>query len=146
MNIIIAGTEEAIVMVESGALEVSEEAVADALEFGHAQIKKIVAAIKDLYAQLKPKKVVVPPLPFDQAIYKDLQKKYGDRLHDAANTEKHPKQESYHLIDALKDEIIKTIPKEPQEEMDDKRTLTNRAFDRLPEKLFLATLLTKPLR
>ncbi len=69
MNIIIAGTEEAIVMVESGALEVSEEAVADALEFGHAQIKKIVAAIKDLHAQLKPKKVVVPPLPFDQAIY-----------------------------------------------------------------------------
>src|SRR5438477_260052 len=61
MNIIIAGTDEAIVMVESGALEVSEEAVADALEFGHAQIKKIVFAIKELHAQLKPKKVVVPP-------------------------------------------------------------------------------------
>src|SRR6266403_38828 len=83
MNIIIAGTEEAIVMVESGALEVSEEAVADALEFGHAQIKKIVAAIKELHAQLKPKKVVVPPLPFDENIYKDLQKKYGDRLRES---------------------------------------------------------------
>src|SRR5881628_1226941 len=57
MMFIIAGTDEAIVMVESGALEVSEEAVADALEFGHAQIKKIVSAIKELYAQLKPKKV-----------------------------------------------------------------------------------------
>src|SRR5713226_9663192 len=63
LNIVIAGTEEAIVMVESGALEVSEEAVADALEFGHAQVKKIVAAIKELHSQLKPKKVVVPPLP-----------------------------------------------------------------------------------
>jgi len=94
MNIIIAGTDEAIVMVESGALEVSEEAVADALEFGHAQIKKIVAAIKELHAQLKPKKVVVPPLPFDEGIFKDLQKKYGGRLHDAVNTEKHPKKES----------------------------------------------------
>ena len=60
LNIVIAGTEEAIVMVESGALEVSEETVVDALEFGHAQIKKIVAAIKELHAQLKPKKVVVP--------------------------------------------------------------------------------------
>jgi len=40
LNIVIAGTEDAIVMVESGALEVSEEAVVDALEFGHAQIKK----------------------------------------------------------------------------------------------------------
>src|SRR6266403_1027024 len=59
LNIGIAGTGDAIVMVESGALEVSEEAVADALEFGHAQVKKIVGAIRELYAQLKPKKVVV---------------------------------------------------------------------------------------
>src|SRR6266576_511969 len=136
MNIIIAGTDEAIVMVESGALEVSEEAVADALEFGHAQIKKIVAAIKELYGQLKPKKVVVAPLPFDEAIYKDLQKKYGDRLHDALNTEKHPKKESYHLVDALKEEIIKAIPEEPKKEMDEKRTLTKRALERLRENIF----------
>src|SRR6266704_268165 len=136
MNIIIAGTDEAIVMVESGALEVSEEAVADALEFGHAQIKKIVAAIKDLHSRLKPKKVVVAPLPFDEAIYKDLQKKYGDRLHDALNTEKHPKKESYHLVDALKEEIIKLIPEEPKKEMDEKRTLAKRAFERLRENIF----------
>src|SRR6267142_213103 len=120
MNIIIAGTDEAIVMVESGALEVSEEAVADALEFGHAQIKKIVVA----------------PLAFDEAIYKDLQKKYGDKLHDALNTEKHPKKESYHLVDALKDEIIKAIPEEPKKEMDEKRTLTKRALERLRENIF----------
>src|SRR6266403_1743916 len=136
MNIIIAGTDEAIVMVESGALEVSEEAVADALEFGHAQIKKIVAAIKELYAQLKLKKVVVAPLAFDEAIYKDLQKKYGDKLHDALNTEKHPKKESYHLVDALKEEIIKAIPEEPKKEMDEKRTLTKRALERLRENIF----------
>src|SRR5579872_602974 len=41
LNIVVAGTEEGIVMVESGAFEVSEESVADALEFGHAQIKKM---------------------------------------------------------------------------------------------------------
>src|ERR1700731_810711 len=136
MNIIIAGTDEAIVMVESGALEVSEEAVADALEFGHAQIKKIVAAIKELYAQFKPKKVVVAPLAFDEAIYKDLQKKYGDKLHDALNTEKHPKKKSYHLVDALKEEIIKAIPEDPKKEMDEKRTLTKRALERLRENIF----------
>src|SRR5438445_10678765 len=136
LNIVVAGSEEAIVMVESGALEVSEEAVVDALEFGHAQVKKIVAAIKELHAQLKPKKVVVGPLPFDEAIYKDLQKKYGNRLHDALNTEKHPKKESYHLIDALKDEILAAIPEEPKKEMDEKRTLTARAFERLRENIF----------
>ncbi len=83
MNIVIAGTEDAIVMVESGALEVSEEAVVDALEFGHAQIKKIVGAIKELHAQLKINKVTVAPLPFDESLYKEIEKKYGAKLHDA---------------------------------------------------------------
>jgi polyribonucleotide nucleotidyltransferase len=136
LNIVVAGTEEAIVMVESGALEVSEEAVVDALEFGHAQVKKIVAAIKELHAQIKPVKVVVKPLPFDEGIYKDLDKKHGAKLREALNTEKHPKHESYHLVDALKDEIIKAIPEEPKKEMDEKRALTKRAFERLRETIF----------
>src|SRR6266851_2739546 len=82
LNIVIAGTEDAIVMVESGALEVSEEAVADALEFGHAQIKKIVGAIRELYKRINPKKVTVAPFPFDEALYKEISKKYGERLRE----------------------------------------------------------------
>jgi polyribonucleotide nucleotidyltransferase len=142
MNIVIAGTEEAIVMVESGALEVSEEAVVDALEFGHAQIKKIVGAIKELHAQLKIKKVTVPPLPFDESLFKEIEKKYGARLHDAVNTEKHPKKESYLLIDALKDELKASIP----EEQEEKRVLAKRAFDRLRENIFRDDVLNKRRR
>ena len=142
MNIVIAGTEDAIVMVESGALEVSEEAVVDALEFGHAQIKKIVAAIKELHAQLKPKKVVVPALPFDEALYKEIEKKYGARLHDAVDTEKHPKKESYLLIDAIKDEIKEAIPEDDEE----KRVLAKRAFERLRENIFRDDVLNKRRR
>src|SRR6202045_1530084 len=142
MNIVIAGTEDAIVMVESGALEVSEEAVVDALEFGHAQIKKIVGAIKELHAQLKIKKVTVPPLPFDESLYKEIEKKYGARLHDAVNTEKHPKKESYLLIDAIKDEVKESIPEEDEE----KRVLAKRAFDRLRENIFRDDVLNKRRR
>jgi polyribonucleotide nucleotidyltransferase len=142
MNIVIAGTEDAIVMVESGALEVSEEAVVDALEFGHAQIKKIVGAIKELHAQLKIKKVTVPPLPFDESLYKEVEKKYGARLHDAVNTEKHPKKESYLLIDAIKDELKASIPEEEEE----KRVLAKRAFDRLRENIFRDDVLNKRRR
>jgi polyribonucleotide nucleotidyltransferase len=142
MNIVIAGTEDAIVMVESGALEVSEEAVVDALEFGHAQIKKIVGAIKELHAQLKFKKVTVPPLPFDESLYKEIEKKYGARLHDAVNTEKHPKKESYLLIDAIKDEVKESIPEEDEE----KRVLAKRAFDRLRENIFRDDVLNKRRR
>jgi polyribonucleotide nucleotidyltransferase len=142
LNIVIAGTEDAIVMVESGALEVSEEAVADALEFGHAQIKKIVAAIRELHRQIKPTKVTAAALPFDEALYKEIEKKYGARVHDALDTAKHPKKESYHLVDALKDEIIDAIPEEDEE----KRTLAKRAFERLREEFFRDDILNKKRR
>jgi polyribonucleotide nucleotidyltransferase len=132
INIVIAASEEGIVMVESGALEVSEETVVEALEFGHAAVKKIIAAIRDLHKQIKPKKVVVPALPFDQAIYSNLDKTYGAKLKDALNTEKHPKKESYHLVDELKAEILKAVPEEEEE----KRVLTKRAFERMRENIF----------
>jgi len=131
-NIIVAGTENGIVMVESGAFEVSEEKVVEALEFGHEQVKKIVRGIKELHAQLKPKKVVVEPLPFDKAIYDSLKKTYGAKLQDALNTEKHPKKESYRLVDALLEDILKPIAEDDEE----KRTLTTRAFERLREEYF----------
>src|SRR5262249_126970 len=136
LNIVVAGTADGIVMVESGAFEVSEETVVEALDFGHNQIKTMVGAIKELHAKLKPTKVVVEPLPFDQSIYDSLKKSIGAKLKDACDTQKHPKKESYHLIDELKDEIIKPIPEEPKKEMDEKRALTKRAFDRLREDIF----------
>jgi polyribonucleotide nucleotidyltransferase len=132
LNIVIAGTVDGIVMVESGAFEVSEEKVVEALEFGHAQVKKIVAGIKQLHDQIKPKKVVVAPLPFDQAIYDGMKKTYGAKLQDALNTEKHPKKESYHLVDELQAEILATVPEEDEEKL----ALTKRAFERLREDIF----------
>jgi polyribonucleotide nucleotidyltransferase len=132
LNIVIAGSEDAIMMVESGALEVFEETVVEALEFGHAQVKKIVAAIKELHAQLKPTKVEVAPWPFDQSIYDSIKKTYGAELKDALDTEKHPKKESYHLIDELKAKIVETVPEEDEEKL----ALTKRAFDRLKEDIF----------
>ena len=48
LNIMVVGTADGIVMVESGAKEVSEETVVGAIEFAHEQIKKICAAIEEL--------------------------------------------------------------------------------------------------
>jgi polyribonucleotide nucleotidyltransferase len=132
LNIVIAGSDEAIVMVESGALEVSEDTVVEALEFGHAQVKKIVAAIRELSAQLKIAKVEVAPLPFDQGIYDGLKKSIGAELKDALNTERHPKKESYRLVDELKEKVAATVPEEDEEKL----KLTKRAFDRLKEDIF----------
>ena len=112
LNIMVVGTSDAIVMIESGAKEVKEETVVDAIEFAHTEIKKICAAIGELRAKVgKPKRKVTPP-EFDEAYYKDLQTKIGVRLSDALDTEKHPKAESYELVRAFEKELLDAIPAE----------------------------------
>src|SRR5437016_5809423 len=62
LNIMVVGTSEGIVMIESGAKEVKEETVVDAIDFAHTEIKKICAAINDLKQRAgKPKRSVTPP-------------------------------------------------------------------------------------
>jgi polyribonucleotide nucleotidyltransferase len=142
LNIVIAGTDDAIVMVESGALEVSEDTVVEALEFGHAAIRKIIAAIRELHARVKPEKVTVTPPAFDEALYSSLKQKYGARLQDALDTAKHPKLESYGLVDEIKNEILAEIPEEDEE----RRKLAYRAFERLRERIFRDEMLIRRRR
>ncbi|HXO04895.1 MAG TPA: polyribonucleotide nucleotidyltransferase [Candidatus Sulfotelmatobacter sp.] len=142
MNLIVAGSDEAIVMVESGALEVSEDVVADALEFAHGEIRKIVTAIRELQSRVKPQKVAVTPPAFDEAMYKQMQQQWGEKLRDAVDTQKHPKSESYSLIDGIKAEILKVIPEEDAE----KRKLAYRAFERLRERIFRDDMLLRHRR
>jgi polyribonucleotide nucleotidyltransferase len=142
MNLIIAGSREAIVMVESGSLEVSEDTVADALQFGHSEIKKIVAAIEDLGARVGIKKLEVKPPAFDEALYKEMATKYTDRMRDALDTQKHPKLESYALVDAVKAEIMAAVP----EDDDEKHKLAYRAFERLRERIFRDDMLVRRRR
>src|SRR5262249_56025026 len=60
LNLLVAGTEDAIVMVESGASEMSEATMVQALTEGHNAIKQIVALQKQLRARVgKPKREVV---------------------------------------------------------------------------------------
>ena len=142
LNIVVAGSDEAIVMVEAGALEVSEDTVAEALALGHEQVKRIITAIRELHARLKPVKVVVPPLAFDEELAAQIEKQYGERLHDALDTAKHPKKESYHLVGALHKEILDTIPADQIE----RRKLAARAFERLREKYFRDDILNHKRR
>jgi polyribonucleotide nucleotidyltransferase len=60
LNIVVAGTEDAVIMVEGGASEVSERVLLDAIEYGHSEIKKIVAVQKALRGLAgKPKRPLV---------------------------------------------------------------------------------------
>src|ERR1700745_4467348 len=129
-------------MVESGALEVSEDTVVDALEFAHAEIRKIVAAIRELHKRVNPEKAKVTPPAFDEALYNEIKSKYGERLRDALDTAKHPKSESYGLVDTIKAEIMASIPEDDEA----RHKLAYRAFERLREQIFRDDMLLRRRR
>src|SRR3984893_9683339 len=122
VNIMVVGTADAIVMIESGAKEVKEETVVDAIEFGHTEIKKICAAISELREKAgKPKRAVTPP-EFDQAYYDGLKSKAGADLSDSLDTQKHPKAESYTLVRELKKKLAAEIPADDKAAQDKLKT------------------------
>jgi polyribonucleotide nucleotidyltransferase len=132
LNIMVVGTAEGIVMVESGAKEISEDRVLEAIEFAHEQIKKICAAISDLAGRAGKKKIEVTPPEFDQAYYDRLKQHIGAQLTDALDTSKYPKLESYNKVRELKDQLKAELP-EGDEEAAEK---LSHYFEILRERIF----------
>ncbi|MGA2923818.1 MAG: polyribonucleotide nucleotidyltransferase [Candidatus Sulfotelmatobacter sp.] len=142
VNIMVVGTADGIVMIESGAKEVSEEVVVDAIEFGHTEIKKICAAINDLRNRVGKKKREVMPPEFDQKYYDALKKKVGAELSDALDTKKHPKAESHTLVKDIKKKLQAGIPE------DDEKALAKlkQYYETLRERIFREEVLEKKRR
>jgi polyribonucleotide nucleotidyltransferase len=110
VNIMVVGHKDGIVMIESGAKEESEEIILAAIEFGHGEIKKIVAAIEELVKLAgKPKRAFTAP-EFDEAYFAELKAKIEVRLKDALDTKTHDKLESQDLVKAIKDELAAELP------------------------------------
>src|SRR5450432_962733 len=74
LNIIVAGTEEGIVMVEAGAQQVSEQDVLGAIEFGHQCCKKIAAGIRTLVKLVNKKKREFTSPTLNQEVYATVEK------------------------------------------------------------------------
>ncbi len=60
LELVVAGTEEAIIMVEAGAKEIPEAVMVDALEYGHGVVKEVIALIREL-AEKAGRPIVAPP-------------------------------------------------------------------------------------
>ena len=142
LNIMVVGTADGIVMIESGAKEVSEEVVVDAIEFGHTEIKKICAAIKELQTKAGKKKRAVTTPEFDQAYYDALKKKAGADLSDRLDTKKHPKAESYLLVRELKKKLQAEIPEDDEAA----QAKFKQYFETLRERIFREEVLEKKRR
>src|SRR5271165_1154686 len=147
VNIMVVGTADGIVMIESGAKEVKEETVVDAIEFGHTEIKKICKAINELREKVGKAKRKVEPPQFDDAYYNDLRGKIGAELADALDTKKHPKAESYTLVKDIKKKLAAALPKTGSDKDDDvaKKKLDH-YYEALRERMFREQVINQKRR
>jgi polyribonucleotide nucleotidyltransferase len=132
LNITVVGSSEGILMIESGAKEVPEDKVIDAIEFAHVEIKKICAALSDLRERAGKPKREVPAAEVDEAYYKALKKKIGDELTDALDTAKHAKTDSYAKVKEIKDRLKAELP----EDDDEAKTKLSHYYELLRERIF----------
>ena len=142
LNLIVAGTEEAIVMVEAGANEVSEEIMVEALMLAHKEINRLCRWQKELYKALEIQKREVVGNPFDEEMQRDIADKYAERLRAALDTSTQEKRASYAAVDALKKEVTESYPEDQPEQ----RVMAKMIFDNLKEMVFRDDILNKRRR
>jgi polyribonucleotide nucleotidyltransferase len=87
LDLIVAGTEEAILMVEAGANEIPEAEILDALDIAHAEIKKICALQRDLAAKVGKEKKVFETISVDESVLSAIRSSHGSALEDATQVE-----------------------------------------------------------
>jgi polyribonucleotide nucleotidyltransferase len=140
LDLIVAGSRDAIVMVEAGAKEVSEEEMVQALERAHAAIKEIVAGIDALAAEAAKQKITVSRKEIGKEFYREVEEKVYVPLSEAMRIK--GKLENYDRVDQLLEELIASIPEGEIE----RRTEAKQIFKELKEKVLRAEALERGRR
>ncbi|MDA2937800.1 polyribonucleotide nucleotidyltransferase [Acidobacteria bacterium AH-259-A15] len=140
LNMVVVGTEEAIVMVEASGREVEEEKIVEALEFGHEAIRQIINKIKELAERLNITKRTVEVRSFDPEVERLVEEKATEKILDALRTP--GKLASELKMKACREEIIQMFPEEDEE----KHAQAGPVFDQLKEKIFRRELLEEGKR
>ena len=103
IDLTVAGTKDAIMMVEGGADQVPEEEMLDAIMFAHEAIKELCAFEEKIIAEIGKEKRHFDLYQPDPLIKEDIEKRIGERMVKAISI--FDKLERQHAIDALEDEI-----------------------------------------
>jgi polyribonucleotide nucleotidyltransferase len=133
LDLVVAGSEEAILMVEAGANEVSEAEILDALDIAHAEIKRLCEAQRELQQKAGKEKVEVEVLQVDEAIYKEITERFGAALDEATQVE--DKLERQDATNAVEEQILEALAPAEEEGDTERRTAVKLAFDKLEKEV-----------
>src|SRR5215470_11652075 len=86
LDLIVAGTDEAILMVEAGANGVTEAEILDALDIAHGEIKKLTAAMQELQDKAGKEKLQIEAPEIDAGLLEEIRSSHGQALVDAIAT------------------------------------------------------------
>jgi len=140
MNIIAAGTEDSIVMVEGEAREISEDQLIEAFRFAHPHIQRIVQLQKQVLEAVHRPKRAWAPEPEDEALYEAVRGLASEKINDAIRVaEKHDREER---LDAVEAEVqAALLESHPEREKD-----IAEAYHRLVKKQMRSMVLDEGVR
>ncbi len=134
LELTVAGTEDAILMVEAGAREIPEAEILDALDIAHSEIKKLCALQRELAAKVgKPKlEVVVPQV--DTNLLDQVRREHGAQLDAATQVEE--KLERQDATKAVETAVLEHYAGDPESEgYAERRAAAQMAFDKLERSI-----------
>ncbi len=136
LDLVVGGTEDAILMVEAGASEVSEAEILDALDIAHEEIKKLCAAMHDLRSEAGKEKVEIEPPEVDESILTEVRERFGAELDEATKVvDKLERQEATKRVEEQVLEELSGDPEADPEAYRERRRAVQLAFDKLEKDI-----------
>jgi polyribonucleotide nucleotidyltransferase len=141
LDLIVAGTEDAILMVEAGANEIPEAEILDALDIAHAEIKKVCALQRDLAAKVGKAKKVFETIAVEESLLEQIRDSHGGALDAATQVEdKLERQEATKAVEAaILAQYAPAAPEGASEEeltsARERRAAAQLAFDKLEKAI-----------
>jgi polyribonucleotide nucleotidyltransferase len=145
MDLVVAGTDEAILMVEAGANEVPEAEILDALDIAHDAIKKLCAAQHELAAKAPKTKLEITAPAIDEGLLAEIKASHGAALDEATSI--HDKQARQEATKAVEAAVLEQYSGTPDSETyAEYRQKAQLAFDRLEKSIIRERIAVKKLR
>ena len=149
IELTVAGTSDAINMVESGSKEVSESDMLEALMFGHEAVKELCEFEKTIMAEIGEEKMEYEVLEISDEVRKNVEKYCSKRLDEALRIK--DKLTKYNAIDELKEEIVAKYEEENKDKLDEEElakllTSVKLVFGEIEYELFRSIVVKERLR
>jgi len=135
LNMTVAGTEEGIVMIEAGAIEVEEEKIVEAIELAQEPIREIIRQQKELYERLNIKKREFTPVEIREEKLGEMREKIGEELLEAMQGK--TKKEREAQVEAILKRLLESVPPEKEEEIEEIKNYFYELQKRLVRELIL---------